>query len=553
MVSPLNLLEEQMRISRSEEGINILERCFGRISNPSEISERVRNFYLQFALKAEQSKNAEMAWTELLGSGCAEYVSCYRIDSYLLADAPFTLRSPIFFLSTSTTTLKNGTYYRVKADGLKLLIENFLAWPVADDIQNYPDVIKKKLIKRLNKNPPLYAHCFEVSLATYWLKNIKSSLDANSRQIAKDFEEGKATYLDFLLNVYYPYKTKQGNLKKVIENIPPGPSGGAPPLNYSDLRGTTKERLMRVSLFSEVLSGLTNQKIEWVQLDKVLEDLEGILKNQQKNQQLNNAQRKKKVSEYVYKFWQIYGTPWSYSRGGTTDFSLRDLSPSELKEAQPQKTEESFKIHTFSKFKQIVERTNIDDANNRGKQAKERKELLEGLVKAAKKEIGQYGAPWMLISYIGPLARAYERQNQQKINDIKEKITELLKEASGKAIEEFISGVAIHLTIKPIIHSFSHLISEVGDSTLGIAAPTLETLSSIVLVGEIGHLLKKLESYQITELGVHYSHIFSDQVQLQYISKSPRFRMAIVNLPYQREGCQFSGRSLDAIGYRNLP
>lgn len=193
---------------------------------------------------------------------------------------------------------------------------------MADDIQNYPDVIKK-FIERLNRNPPLYAHCFEVSLATYWLKNIKSSLNANSRQIAKDFEEGKATYLnDFLLNVYYPYKTKQvGNLKQVIESIPAEPSSGAPPLNYSDLRETTKEMLMRVSLFSEVLFDLTKE-IEWVQLEKVLEDLEGILKNQQ----LNNEQQKKKVSEYVYKFWQIYGTPWSYSRGGTTDFSLRDLS-----------------------------------------------------------------------------------------------------------------------------------------------------------------------------------------------------------------------------------
>jgi hypothetical protein len=201
----------------------------------------VRDFYLQFALKAEQSKNAEMAWTELLGSGCAEYVSYYRIDSYLLADAPFTLRSPIFFLSTSTTTLENGTYYGVDADGLKLLIENFLAWPVADDIQNYPDVIKN-FIEGLNKNPPLYAHCFEVSLATYWLKNIKSSLDANSKQIAEKFQKGEATYLDFLLNVYYPYKTKQvKNLKQVIESISAEPSGGAPPLNYSDLRETTKE------------------------------------------------------------------------------------------------------------------------------------------------------------------------------------------------------------------------------------------------------------------------------------------------------------------------
>ena len=114
----------------------------------------MREFYLQFALKAEQSKNAEMAWTELLGSGCAEYVSYYRIDSYLLADAPFTLRSPIFFLSTSATTLENGTYYGVDADGLKLLIENFLAWPVADDIQNYPDVIKKSSLKGLIKILP---------------------------------------------------------------------------------------------------------------------------------------------------------------------------------------------------------------------------------------------------------------------------------------------------------------------------------------------------------------------------------------------------------------
>jgi len=302
---------------------------------------------------------------------------------------------------------------------------------------------------------------------------------------------------------------------------------------------------MRVSLFSEVLSDLTSQGIEWVQLDKVLEDLEGILKNQQ----LNDEQRKRKVSEYVYKFWQIYGTPWSYSRGGTTDFSLRDLSPSGLREAQPQETEKSFKIPTFSRFKRIVKRTNIDDANNRGKQAKERKELLEGLVNAAKKEIEQYGAPWMLISYIGPLARAYEEQDQQKIDEVKGGITELLKGARRygirKATAKFISGVAIHLTIKPIIHSFLHLISE--------EAPTLGTaVLSIVLVGESGHLLKKLESYQITELGVHYSHIFSDQVQLQYIPKSPRFRMAIVNLPYQREGSQFSGRSLDAIGYRTF-
>ena len=386
MVSSLDLLEEQMRISRSEEGIDILERCFGRISNPSEISESVRDFYLQFALKAEQSKNAEMAWTELLGSGCAEYVSYYRIDSYLLADAPFTLRSPIFFLITTTL---DPTYYGVDADGLKLLIENFLAWPVADDIQKYPDDIKNNFIKKLNKNPPLYAHCFEVSLATYWLKNIKSSLDANSRQIAEKFQKGEETYLNFLLKVYYPYKMKQvGNLEQVIEGIPPGPSGGAPPLYYFDLRGTTKEMLMRVSLFSEVLSDLTSQGIEWVRLDKVLEDLEGRLKNQS-----NDAQWKKKVSEYVYKFWQIYGTPWSYSRGGTTDFSLRDLSPSGLREAQPQETEEAFKIHTLSRFKRIVKGTNIDDANSRG-QAKERKELLEGLVNAAQKEIEQHGAPW---------------------------------------------------------------------------------------------------------------------------------------------------------------
>jgi len=142
----------------------------------------------------------------------------------------------------------------------------------------------------------------------------------------------------------------------------------------------------------------------------------------------------------------------------------------------------------------------------------------------------------MLISYIGPLARAYERQDQPEINDIKEKITELLKVARRDGIRgataEFILKVAIHLTI--------HLIIDVG------------TVSSIVLVGEIGRLLKKLESYRITGLNVHYSHIFSDQVQLQYISKSPRFRMAIVNLPYQREGSQFSGRSLDAIGYRTF-
>jgi hypothetical protein len=97
--------------------------------------------------------------------------------------------------------------------------------------------------------------------------------------------------------------------------------------------------------------------------------LEGRLKNQQ----LNNAQRKKKVSEYVYKFWQIYGTPWSYSRGGTTDFSLRDLSPSGLREAQPQKTEEAFKIHTLSRFKRIVKGTNIDDANSRGKNKRKKR------------------------------------------------------------------------------------------------------------------------------------------------------------------------------------
>jgi hypothetical protein len=481
-----------------------------------------------------------MAWTKLLGSGCAEYVSYYRIDSYLLADAPFTLRSPIFFLSTSTTTLENGTYYGVKADGLKLLIENFLAWPVADDIQNYPDVIKN-FIEGLNKNPPLYAHCFEVSLATYWLENIKSSLDANSKQIAEKFQKGEATYLDFLLNVYYPYKTKQvKNLKQVIERIPAESSGGAPPLDYSNLQGATKERLMRVSLFSEVLPDLTNQGIEWVQLDKVLRDLEDILNNQQ----LNDEQRKRKVSEYVYKFWQIYGAPWSYSRGGTTDFSLRDLSPSGLREVQPQKTEESFKIPTLSKFKQIVVGTNIDDENSRGERTKERKELLERLVNAAKEERDQYGAPWMLISYIGPLARAYEMQDRQEIENIKEKITELLERASKKASEKAIKeeltfGVAIHLTIEPIIHLLP--------PPLGIA------VSSIVLVGEIGHLLKKLESYQSTELNVHYSHIFSDEVQLQSIPKSPRFRMAIVNLPYQRIGSQFSGRSLDAIGYRNLP
>jgi hypothetical protein len=302
---------------------------------------------------------------------------------------------------------------------------------------------------------------------------------------------------------------------------------------------------MRVSLFFEVLSDLTSQGIEWVQLDKVLEDLEGILKNQS-----NNAQRKRKVSEYVYKFWQIYGTPWSYSRGGTTDFSLRDLSPSGLREAQPQETEKSFKIPTFSKFKQIVERTNIDDANNRGKQTKERKELLKGLVNAAKKEIEQYGAPWMLISYIGPLARAYEEQDQQKIDEVKGGITELLKGARRygirKATAKFISGVAIDLTIKPIIHSFLHLISE--------EAPTLGTaVLSIVLVGKSGHLLNQLVGYRITRLGnYYYSHIFSDQVQLQYIPKSPRLRMAIVNLPYQRKGSQFSGRSLDAVGYRTF-
>jgi len=407
MVSPLKLLEEQMRISRSESGRSILEKCFGGISNPSELSERVRDFYLRFALEAEQSKNAEMAWTELLKSGYAEYVSYYRIDSYLLADAPFTLRSPIFFLKT---TLNYASYYGVEADGLELLIENFLAWPAADDIWKYNDE-DKKFIEKLDRNPPLYAHCFEASLATYWLENNRSKLDANLRSIADDFQKGRASSLDFLLNVYYPYKTKQGDLKQVIEGISAEPSGGAPPLNYSNLQKDTKERLMRVSLFSEVLSHLTNRKIKLIELDKVLEDLKGILKNQQ----LNDEQRKKKVSEYVYKFWQIYGTPWSYSRGGTTDFSLRDLSPSGLREAQPQETEKSFKIPTFSRFKRIVGGTNIDDANNRGKQTKERKELLEILVNAAQEQINQYGAPWMLRSYIGPLARAYERQKQQKM------------------------------------------------------------------------------------------------------------------------------------------
>ena len=282
------IIKYQIRSSRDKNVVvDILEGVFKQNKNKT-ISKQIREFHKNFTKvlvdnMSEKFKHGDnisrWRWHTIFDESQGEYISYYRKDSYLLADAPFIFKPVMAVLKPNLNEYQS--YYGVDLEGVKLLIENHVVWPEVHHIREYQNNVK--ILENLCKQIiPYYVDTLEDSMAIYWINNIidKSKLPADIRDkidsYMKNPEEKDFKY--FINGIYFPYIKKQyPKISSLIENIPSECFPGSPPLYYKNLRDAVVERLMKVSLLSECLSKITQEPC--INISNVVNDLEKIQKN----------------------------------------------------------------------------------------------------------------------------------------------------------------------------------------------------------------------------------------------------------------------------------
>lgn len=159
------------------------------------LSRRILNFHDHLL-----RNHIENEWWSEVFSKKIDFISYYRKDSYLLADAPFALKLVMSIISPDL----DANYYRTDIKGLKFLIDQKVVWLETLHPRKYKKCTVLKFINDLinEGKKPYYVDIFEESLATYWIHSYLDNDDTSSN-IKSDLNKFKKNvrmpFIDFYL------------------------------------------------------------------------------------------------------------------------------------------------------------------------------------------------------------------------------------------------------------------------------------------------------------------------------------------------------------------
>ncbi len=510
-----------------------------------ELRKDVRKFHKNFIehLKDEledrssYSKNTDTMenWLIVFNNEIGENLSYYRMDSYLLADAPFIFKPVIALLKPNINDYPQ--YYGVDHEGVHLLIENHVLWPEVLHLSEYRKL--GHIGKIVGEYVPYYIDTFEDSMAAHWIENImEDSVHRELKDRAKMYVDCplKHSFKWFIKNIYYDYfKIKNKEYYEKIDGITGNPVKSAPPLKYHNLKEATIERLMKVHLLSECLKDISGIE-DYGDFDVTFSKIDEIINK--------SADKKNELAKFIYKYWHRYGTFWAYSEGNTVDFSARDLYIGKLdKQVEPERKENSFSIPTLPKFNNIVKNTDIDKRESIESNAEQRKELLKDFFERAK-DAGHIYDNWTL-----ELANEFK-----KMNELKSKGNETRYDKEKKELEDRLEAI---FTTRRI--GTKELAGDAAEMALGfliLAVPPLSPIGFGLTMYGAFRLSRKINSSRVTQMGADKnSHFYPIPMlpdkKTEYPKENAPFmwKMHLISLPYIRsESKIFSESYVNSMG-----
>jgi len=351
----LKSIQEQVILSRSEEIESDFKKIFSNRNR--KISDCVREFHFKFVHEIPVLVN----WEKIFGNDMKySNISYYRIDSYLLADAPLIYKPVISFIQNNI----NPEYYGVEIDGLKLLADNNAVRFEVLHPSKYPihsSSLEFILYLKESGKLPYYMDVFEDFLAAFWIRNCPIDNKEKFREKFNNFIERPHEFsFDYFIENYSKLlMDNDQNYREIVKKIPEKTQNLPASLRYRNLNTATIERLVKIKLLNDFYLTVTGNNL--VDFDQIMNDYKTIFKNYGNNKLLNYY-----LARYIFVLWQSCGAFWSYSEGNAVDFSLRDLSlEMEFSEVtKPDKIDDAVRVPILKKLSKIIEETNIDDANS---------------------------------------------------------------------------------------------------------------------------------------------------------------------------------------------
>jgi len=542
---------DQVKRARSREGKDCLIQALDKKYMP--LSKRVREFHRDFL--GESSPDDDW-WLGIFNNTYGYHISYYRKDSCLLSDYAFILKPSISIIRSEISP----EYYGVGPKGIKLLAESDMVWLMASHPCKYEQCETRSsgfnfinCLTKINKTP-YYIDTFEDALASYWIENIKNDNSINNSEITRNLnnflmDQDSAPFSEFL-DYYYRYilkSDKMGNIS-LIESISNERVDLNAGLYYENLRREVKERLLKIQLFQECLNDITGETGLLINLDQILLQIKNILfqdyrsylsrKSNTSNQQIHEEDKKNQsIANLIFHLWQQKGTFWSYAEGNTVDLSGRDLSQNidclhNLSASTPPNQELSaIRMPVWGDFRNIVEKTNIDDPASIARLSNDRFNLLGNYLKCIKKSNFDYEDNLKKIDEISRINDPYK---------LGEKINNRVQWSPADEKKLNLDYIRLGSFAISLFLPFG-LLNEMG---LGMV------LESTAWIFNHRSDMKRMYKYGMdTYAGaVYYYKIENTVNNIDLISDISSFNIQTIQLPYQRKNQQFSGKEIPSLG-----
>lgn len=545
-------IASQIRSARNEESIKLLERNFSNKQKP--LAKRVRYLHEMVVDDLEDDMEGDK-WQKLFNNEhLRDTISYYRRDCYLLADAPFIFKPTIAIIKNEI----DPVYYGTDRDYLKKLAANNCVWleflhPKKEYDKNGDAY---KLIEELKGSEitPYYANMLEDILANYWINNVldEEEITASRNKEFNNFLERpmkKTFHDDFLKGPYLKYKkNKNEHLEKLYRHVPEG-EVLLPAIKYENLNKSTLERILRVELLKECLDDISNEKDKFLPIESIYEKFrkEGLSSGE------NRGETSKKIGKFIFKYWQRYGTFWSYSKGGTVDFSMRDLT----NKVDPEMERKSSDVRTVPdiplvspKLNKLIQETDLDgdlDLKNLDK----RKELLDTFLKDVR-ETREKDPYWMfkIQNVIKECKRSQNLEERQK--KINEKIDEVVEQKIPKGLNIAVA-TGVEFGVGAALGPISSLVLGPG---IGVGTKkVLKKGKRMIKYGIQNPLKSDEEKFYPVKLFDEFKNVevdgyYDEKEKEKYLFRnSPfRFNVQVLNLPYKRSYKKYSNITLDSYG-----
>jgi len=519
----LGYLNDQVELARSEQISSKLEN---HLKEDSPMSDRIRSFHNSFLAYAVNKNMRLDWWKEIFANDKYKYISYYRKDSYLLADAPFIFKPTMAIINDNIST----DYYGVDHEGIRLLVENKATWLEASHPKKYSNRGNGcAFIEKMSetKHTPLYCDVFEDALAVYWIRQIMSGDDTGlSGDIIRKFSDytkykNKYSFDDFLITYLEYHRNSEKELNKklanLIDKIPEGPvDHDNASLNYKNLKSAAMERLLKIKLFQDCVDTMGTKEIV-MDFTETVNELERLMRYQQL------THLKRNIAYFIFKFWQVHGSPWFYSSGNIVDFSGRDLCLEQCgKVNDPTYETETILIPIYSKVETLINNTDIDDIQSVEQLGKQRLYRLNNFFSQIKE------------SSIGTKENAF----QNLCYDISE-ITHKDKDIPRftKELEEILKDI-----LRPRESFAKAAITELA-SLIPIKGPSIGSVSllskKLKIINKYGLMdFTKANSFNETE----FHRIVQSNVLKHNSDQSHSYLMHALQLPYYRSKSKVHSR-----------